>query len=1445
MQMHLYKLPSFSEEVQQSQCGSNPQTYRSLNDYSNNIEKDSSISSQQCSLTNKTENQRSRNKRQNETSSSKSRENKENYNPNLNNLKLNNQNIKVISGINHYQNLQELDLSHNQILKIQNIDRLYMLTSLNISHNKIQILENIYELQNLQNLNASYNQIKVFPKFLIKNYNLRILNLSHNQIENEDCFNFLNKFVNLKSLDLSENPLAKLQNYQQSILSAIPTLTHFDGQILPQKQLYIYSIYEDKDHLKRTRPSPQLHLISDQQFKNMLINHDKNKKSLGCNLAQMVSDIANSNNGENSKQSLSSQVFSSRSDINSQLVRGSTQSNSAFSKDFQTAKRIPFKELKQSDQKSDSFSYQNQNSTSNNNYYFSNKKLESSSLQFNNLISPITSENKYLDINSNTQLTDIIQISQQHSPRDEININQKREDLANAKIQKSEEMKNQCIEFLEKWDANLSNFNENYNLFLLQNQLFKDWTQNLIVIEGNKCQDIFSNKNLQELIEKVKILTTLTAEIASLMKKEKSDKIEIIKRLEKFLKQPFHPQEITKKAIELLEMTKLSQDQEETTRLQRNCEQVMLVIHNMRQRIFKEIKETKQATLINQIYKNILDQNNLYVSLSKIQQRGKLLSQQIFQKFLLFFKYHIKDSSEDIASIQGNIDLNESLRDLLFSNDDNQINKQIASNSDRGTKNIIKSSQKKINNSTPILQELDAYIHNMTDDDDDIITTKQKLSNTQESISICQGSQLQDVIINSFHHSCSKIDEKEYHQMNSKEKNLCLRCQEANQVMLQQQSKIEELQKEIRSLNTKLQEKQKQISDINSDHEKQLIQVEDKYKQIQLQDEERYLKLKNSLIYEEELFHHLNDQMFQQDTIIEQNKEITQRLSEYNNYMVKFMASKNEDSSEFFKMVLTQQAQSIEKMMASNKSNSQLYLNLLKVVENHTLPQMKLIPKQDATCQTNNIKSNQPDQVNTTFATSPSKGRDIFKSLENNSYSKNNQVKQMLNISPPSQFNSSALNSRKSTPTLDFQKEIQKRKKSKPIDLNQYNNPSKTFQSHLDLENIYISPQRNYQQQQEEEEEEEEEIQKNLYTFSHCHPSSIEKENSSNQNSNKTNSKDSQSQVYYKSKMLSLKKSPNSNDREISFFRSSNNSKIIPTSAFNKNPWKMCQESKKKKISSCAEESQITEIERGDNDKQINQASSQINYNNFVETKDHESYQDFQIQQENKQKQNRQHFSFREVQQFDPFINIRPNKISELQSDMLNNHNFSNSIINSSHTQALNTNRSVSSKKMEAKKSQFVFSSNLQQKIFSTLQKKQQLNQQKTKTVTTPRNQAQVLNSNQAVATDYMLNYKNQYSKSVLNSKKNSNLSNRTSSRNGINQIKQQNDSKTPKKRFSIDLNITPNTNLSNIQSKSTTHQNSNNQTNYFGYYCASTKNSQQPQTNNQKHLQQQYIYMV
>ncbi|KAL4450818.1 hypothetical protein ABPG74_011660 [Tetrahymena malaccensis] len=1435
MQIHLHKIPSFSDEVQQSQCASNPQTFRSLNDYSNNMERESSSSSQQCSLINKKENQRSWVKRQNETQSSKSRENKENYNPNLNCLKLNNQNIKVISGINHYQNLQELDLSHNQILKIQNIDKLYMLTTLNISHNKIQILENLYELPNLQNLNASFNQIKVFPKLLIKNFNLRILNLSQNLIENEDCFNFLNKFVNLKSLDLSENPLAKLQNYQQSILSAIPALTHLDGQILPQKQLYIYSIFEDKDHLKRKRQSPQLHLISDQEFKNMLTNHDKSKKYLGCNLAQMVSDIANTNNGQSLKQSISSQAFSSRSDINSQHnIRGSTQNTSTFTKDFQTAKRIPFKELKQSDQKSDSFSYQNQNSTSNNNYYFSNKKLESSSLQFNNFISPITSENKYLDTNSNTQFTDIIQISQQHSPRDEININQKREDLANAKIQKSEEMKIQCIEFLEKWDANLCSFNENYNLFLLQNQLFKDWTQNSIVLEGNKFQDLFQNKNLQELIEKVKILTTLTAQIATLMKKEKSEKIEIIKRLEKFLKQSFHPQEITKKAIELLEMTKLSQDQDEITQLQRNCEQVMLVIHNMRSRILKEIKDTKQTKLINQIYKNILDQNNLYVNLNKIQQRGKLLSQQIFQKFLLFFKYHIKDSSEGIASIQGIIDLNESLRDLLFSNDDNQINKQITSDCE----NIIKSNQKKIHNSTPILQELDAYIHNITDDD--IITTKQKLSNTQGSISICQGSQLQDVIINSFHHSCSKIDEKEYNQINSKEKNLCMRCQEANQVMLQQQSKIEELLKEIRSLNTKLQEKQQQISDINSDHENQLQQLENKYKQIQLQDEEKYLKLKNSLIQEEELFHHLNDQMSQQDTIILQNQEIAQRLSEYNNYMVKFMASKNEDSSEFFKMVLTQQAQSIEKMMVSNKSNSQLYLNLLKVVENHTLPQMKLIPKQDVSCQTNNIKSNQSDQINTTFATSPSKGRDIFKSLENNSYSKNNQVMQMLNVSPPSQFNSSAYNSRKSTPTLDFQKGIQKRKKSKPIDLNQFNNASKNFQSHLNLEKIYISPQRNQQQQQQDDDE----IQKNLYTFSHRHPSSIDKEDSSNQNSNKSNSKDFYGQVYQNNKKMSLKKSSNLNDREISFFRNSNSSKIISTSAFNKSPWKMCQESKKKDISSCIEESQITEIERDDEDKQANQVSCSNNYNNFFETKDQENDQDFQIQNENKPKPNKQKFNFREVQQFDPFINIRQNKIQDIQSDMFNSHNFSNSIINSSHNQAPNTNRSVSSKKVEAQKSQFVFSSNLQQKIFSALQKKQQLNQQKIKTTLTPRNQTQVINNNQVATTDYMLDYKKQYQKSIQNSKKNSNLSSRTSSTNGIN-YKQQNDSKTPKKRFNLDLNITPNTNLSNLQIKSTTHQNTNNQPNYFGYYCASTKNSQQTQPNNQKQLQQQYIYML
>jgi hypothetical protein len=137
----------------------------------------------------------------------------------LTEVKLKNNQITNVDGIEKFSNLGILDLSHNLIEKITPFEKLSKLKELYLSHNKIS--------------NISIKNVEGVEKFS----NLGILDLSHNLIEKITAIEKLSK---LRELYLSHN---KISNIPIDIVFLKLNILDIDNNLFkdPQKVLYDFS----------------------------------------------------------------------------------------------------------------------------------------------------------------------------------------------------------------------------------------------------------------------------------------------------------------------------------------------------------------------------------------------------------------------------------------------------------------------------------------------------------------------------------------------------------------------------------------------------------------------------------------------------------------------------------------------------------------------------------------------------------------------------------------------------------------------------------------------------------------------------------------------------------------------------------------------------------------------------------------------------------------------------------------------------------------------------------------------------------------------------------------------------------------------------------------------------------------------------------------------------
>ncbi|XP_036408025.1 dynein regulatory complex subunit 3 [Megalops cyprinoides] len=149
-------------------------------------------------------------------------------------LRLDFRNILKIDHLWQFNTLTKLQLDNNIIEKIEGLDCLTNLVWLDLSFNHIEVIEGLDALVKLEDLSLSDNSIS-----LIENMdtlvNLHVFSIGNNQLSQLDNVIYLRKFKNLRSLNLSGNPVSKDPCYKEFIAAYLPDLAYLDFRRLDKE----------------------------------------------------------------------------------------------------------------------------------------------------------------------------------------------------------------------------------------------------------------------------------------------------------------------------------------------------------------------------------------------------------------------------------------------------------------------------------------------------------------------------------------------------------------------------------------------------------------------------------------------------------------------------------------------------------------------------------------------------------------------------------------------------------------------------------------------------------------------------------------------------------------------------------------------------------------------------------------------------------------------------------------------------------------------------------------------------------------------------------------------------------------------------------------------------------------------------------------------------------
>ncbi|XP_066432771.1 dynein regulatory complex subunit 3 [Eleutherodactylus coqui] len=164
-------------------------------------------------------------------------------------LRLDFKNVLKVDNLWQLHNLTKLQLDNNIIEKIQGLDTLVHLVWLDLSFNNIEVIEGLSALRKLEDLSLYNNRISVLQN-MDSLKNLQILSMGNNNLTSLENLIYLRRFQQLRTLNLSGNPLSEDEQYKLFIAAHLPDLVYMDFRLIDEnirdiaKVKYQYSIEE-------------------------------------------------------------------------------------------------------------------------------------------------------------------------------------------------------------------------------------------------------------------------------------------------------------------------------------------------------------------------------------------------------------------------------------------------------------------------------------------------------------------------------------------------------------------------------------------------------------------------------------------------------------------------------------------------------------------------------------------------------------------------------------------------------------------------------------------------------------------------------------------------------------------------------------------------------------------------------------------------------------------------------------------------------------------------------------------------------------------------------------------------------------------------------------------------------------------------------------------------
>uniref|UniRef100_A0A8C3T759 Dynein regulatory complex subunit 3 n=1 Tax=Chelydra serpentina TaxID=8475 RepID=A0A8C3T759_CHESE len=189
-------------------------------------------------------------------------------------LQLDFRNILKIDNLWQFVNLTKLQLDNNIIEKIEALDSLVHLIWLDLSFNNIEVIEGLEALVQLQDLSLYNNRISKIEN-LDTLQELQVFSIGNNNLTALENVVYLRKFKNLRTLNLTGNPVCENEQYSLFIAAHLPDLVYLDFRLVDQNTRELAEIKYQYviDELKQGEAQALAKLVEEQAKQKELGHH--------------------------------------------------------------------------------------------------------------------------------------------------------------------------------------------------------------------------------------------------------------------------------------------------------------------------------------------------------------------------------------------------------------------------------------------------------------------------------------------------------------------------------------------------------------------------------------------------------------------------------------------------------------------------------------------------------------------------------------------------------------------------------------------------------------------------------------------------------------------------------------------------------------------------------------------------------------------------------------------------------------------------------------------------------------------------------------------------------------------------------------------------------------------------------------------------------------------